>query len=92
MLALKFGDLLMQSEVSVYVEHLHAVLIYFPTVLYVPTYQASSLLPTNNNASYSYDITWHLTLFFVLNFLMIFVQLFLHLNKMDITKMEYNTF
>lgn len=44
-------------------EHLHAVLIYFPTVLYVPTYQVSGALPTNNNTSYSYDITWHLTLF-----------------------------
>lgn len=51
----------MQSEVSVYVEQLHVVLIYFPTVLYVPTYPVPSALPANNNALYSYDITWHLT-------------------------------
>lgn len=51
----------MQSEVRVYVEHLRAVLIFLPTVLYVPTYSVSSALPTNNNASYTYDITWYLT-------------------------------
>lgn len=61
MLALKFEDLLMQSEVSVYVEHLRVVLIFLPTMLYVPTYPVLSALSTNNNALYTYDITWYLT-------------------------------